>query len=372
MSKNKNIIIVIFLFIATILMGIGYAAVNSVTLDIGGEISAQLQSGIFITDARYLSNNNAILEDSNIINFRQNMFASSITLSANDSNSSITYEITVYNSTTEDYYFQKVDFMEDISTYSNPGITYELNGIDQNTILGSNQSKTFTITYKYKDGIIAESNNLISYLNFTFNKKYFITYENLNNTYQNSVYEGDSLIIDLSSENIYGVNIYSGDTVFQDYTYENKILTINNVISDLTIKGMEDLGYDIIVTDDKYTFITVDQNTTGDVTMDEYEERQLNGMNITNGVITKVDVIITYSTSSGSNQSVESRLILEDGTTLTQTVEFRGKQNNTTVTITFNNLSIPIGGKFNINNYINKITNQKIDIHSEEIIFYNN
>lgn len=371
MSKNKNIIIVIFLFIATILMGIGYAAVNSVTLDIGGEITAQLQSGIFITDARYLSNNNAILEDSYIINFRQNMFASNIALSANDSNSSITYEITIYNSTTEDYFFQKVDYMDDESTYSNPGITYELNGIDQNTILGSNQSMSFTITFKYKDGIIAD-NNLVSYLNFTFNKKYFITYENLNNTYQNVVYEGESLILDLSNETIYGVNIYVGDTVFQDYTYENKTLTINNVTSDLTIKGMVNLGYDIIVTDDKNTFITVDQNTTGDITMNEYQERQLNGMNVTNGVITKIDVIITYSTTSGSNQSIESRLILEDGTTLAQKIEFTGKQEHITRTITFNNLSIPIGGKFNINNYISKITNQKIEIHSEEIIFYNN
>ena len=372
MKKNK-ILIPLFIIIATILMGIGYAAVNSVSLDIIGEANAEIQSGIYITDARYIENNNAIVSESDIINVQQNMFASNIVLSSTDANSSITYEIKIYNSTNEPYYFQKVDYLDDSTTYSNNGIEFFLTGLTQDTILNSKQELTFTITFKYKDNIIAENNTLTSYLNFKFNKKYTMTYVGFtNNNYQTTIYEGETLTVEFNNESIYGVKIYKNDTIFQDYEYQNKILTIENVTSDLTINAMTDLGYDIVITDTKNSFNTIDLSTTGDISVSEYKNRELNGMNITDKYITNIDIILNYSAFTGSRQSVEITLVLEDGTTWNKLINFNKKVNQETIVVTFENLSIAPGSKFYLNNNISKITNEQIVIHDEEIEFYTN
>ena len=64
-KKNKiyfsiNKLFPIFIFIVTVLMSIGYASINSIFLEIGGEITAKESSGIFITKVNYLSNVDAV------------------------------------------------------------------------------------------------------------------------------------------------------------------------------------------------------------------------------------------------------------------------------------------------------------------------
>ena len=43
----------LLLIIATLFIGIGYAAINSISLNLNGDISIQVQDGIFITNIKY-------------------------------------------------------------------------------------------------------------------------------------------------------------------------------------------------------------------------------------------------------------------------------------------------------------------------------
>ena len=48
--RTKNTLLLLALVIATIFMGIGYSAINSITGDITGKATANNQDGVFITD----------------------------------------------------------------------------------------------------------------------------------------------------------------------------------------------------------------------------------------------------------------------------------------------------------------------------------
>jgi hypothetical protein len=81
--KNRLYLIFSILFcIATLFMGIGYASINSISLNVSGEMFAKVQEGIFITDVNYngeLSNNISVT-DSKINSSYQTNFNSSIIL----------------------------------------------------------------------------------------------------------------------------------------------------------------------------------------------------------------------------------------------------------------------------------------------------
>ena len=65
MRKNKklpayfNKLYPILLIFATIFMGIGYAMLNSTKLEVSGSLVGLKQDGIFITQVKYQSDNNA-------------------------------------------------------------------------------------------------------------------------------------------------------------------------------------------------------------------------------------------------------------------------------------------------------------------------
>ena len=56
---------------ATLFMGVGYAALNSISLGISAAVTPDLQNGVFITEVKYNSSVNANLEESNIISAYQ-------------------------------------------------------------------------------------------------------------------------------------------------------------------------------------------------------------------------------------------------------------------------------------------------------------
>ena len=154
----------------TLLMTIGYATVNSVTYDFQGIAVAQSNDKIFITNTEYKSNQNANIEDSKIQYVYDTLLNSYISLSKTDINSSITYEITIYNNTNFYYLYKGCIYDEDY--YNNENIIIEVSdNLSEGYILKDKSSVTFTITYKYKDGtdINNTSNDLSSVIKFKFN-----------------------------------------------------------------------------------------------------------------------------------------------------------------------------------------------------------
>jgi len=107
------------------------------------------------------------------------MLNSSIVLSEKE-DSSITYEITIYNSTKYPYYFKDVTYakMDDNSTYTNENIVYRLDDrLKQNDILNPKGDVTFCITFYYKDTSNIDEITLDSFLNFNFKLSSYVVAE---------------------------------------------------------------------------------------------------------------------------------------------------------------------------------------------------
>ena len=154
--------------LVTFLMGVGYAAVNSVILSFNGQGNVIEQDGIYITETKYVSNVDADTYKSKINVVYGNKLDSNMVLSTTNSKSSITYAVTLYNSYNTDYYFDKVEYLLGNETYSNENIIFSLSGLESNQKLASKGSVTVNVTFSYKNTTLASSNILKFLLNFKF------------------------------------------------------------------------------------------------------------------------------------------------------------------------------------------------------------
>ena len=163
---SKNMILLIIMFIAIMIMGIGYASIESVTGEIEGKVIADAQSGVFITEVEYVSDVDANKASSTINNFLGTMLNSTIELSKTNPESEITYKVTVYNSSEETVPFVGIVYGDEF--YDNSNIVYEIKeGFQIGQTIGPNETKKIYITFKYKDtSTVPEDTILKSYLNF--------------------------------------------------------------------------------------------------------------------------------------------------------------------------------------------------------------
>ena len=95
--KIKNSTLLFLLLMAVLVMGIGYASINSVTGEIKGTLTANSQEGVFITDVTYVSDVGAKLSNCKISKYAGTMMQSTVELSNTNVSSSITYKVTIYN-----------------------------------------------------------------------------------------------------------------------------------------------------------------------------------------------------------------------------------------------------------------------------------
>lgn len=163
-----NLFFSVFLIVATLFMCIGYASINSISLEMDGELVAQAQDGIFITEANYSGNVSADLSSSQVISAYQTNLNSRVVLSETDPNSSITYEIIIYNSTGSDYSFVSADYVLDNNIYDNENIIFSHAGLEPGDLLASGQSVRFLLKFYYKNNVVPDDNQLNSVINFVF------------------------------------------------------------------------------------------------------------------------------------------------------------------------------------------------------------
>ena len=158
----------ILLCIATLFMGVGYASINSISLNVSGKLTAQVQNGIFITQVNYVESNYADVNNSKIISASKTNLSSNIVL-LNNSSAYITYEVTLYNSNYKDYYLYNVNYLAGNDTYSNPNISFKIDGLTYNTKIASRGYLTFELTFYYGNTSVSNVNNTLkSLLNFNF------------------------------------------------------------------------------------------------------------------------------------------------------------------------------------------------------------
>ena len=168
MKLSKNIFLLLAITIAVIVMGIGYSAINSVTGEIAGNLKAEAQEGVFITNVTYVSNVDAQLSNCQIGSFLGTTMKSRVELSSTNASSSVTYRVTVYNAYTTEAKFTEVVYDNDF--YDNQNITFEISGLKQGDIIESKATKDITVTFKYKSSTVPSNKVLNSYLNFKMEK----------------------------------------------------------------------------------------------------------------------------------------------------------------------------------------------------------
>ena len=161
---SKQSLILFVLLGAILFIGIGYSAINSVTAEITGGITATTQNGVFITDVTYVSGVDVNVDASNIEYYRGTMLQSLISLSEQNPNSEIKYKVTIYNNSEETYPFVAVLYDEEF--YDNPDIVFEISGFNIGETIGAKETKELYITFKYKNQTIPEKTILSSYINF--------------------------------------------------------------------------------------------------------------------------------------------------------------------------------------------------------------
>ena len=142
-NKKFQLLLAGVIFALTLFLGIGYAQVSDINLAIDGLAMTPRQTGIVITDVHYSSNNNAIPVESKIKSYYQTIMDSKMTL-GNALDSSITYEMTITNTTDDDVAFDKVIYGSEF--YDNEDIVFELVNLQQDDILAAHSSITFQIT----------------------------------------------------------------------------------------------------------------------------------------------------------------------------------------------------------------------------------
>lgn len=222
-NNNKiHLIFFIFIIFSTFFLSIGYASLNSIILDINGEVTAVPQTEIYITDVTYKNSTDADIENSKIQQYYQTLMQSSVVL-GNTPTSSITYSVTVYNSSDIAYFFKEVEYSNEF--YDNSNIIFELDGLQKWDSIESKQSLTFSITFKYADNNIPDTKILNSYLNFKFiqgslNDTKIIIDNNQNSLIYNLATENVKFNVVNNNDFVANINIKMGDITLQTTSLE--------------------------------------------------------------------------------------------------------------------------------------------------------
>ena len=241
MRIKNNTLLLIMILISTLIMGIGYASVNSITGEITGTVIAESQTGVFITDVIYASDVDANSKTSEIQNYLGTMMKSRIELSNSNSSSEITYKVIIYNNSNCEYGFEGVIYGDEF--YDNKNITFSITGITKGDIIKPKEEKKITITFKYKDGKISENNILNSYLNFKFTTIYRIAIQNnepYNVTYNGKEQKWVPIVTDINgkilTENIDYTVSYNTTNFIDAGEIEVTIIGQNNYVGTITKK----------------------------------------------------------------------------------------------------------------------------------------
>ena len=277
-KKRRRISLFSLLIIALLIVGIGYASINSVILEMAGTVRAEVPKNVFITNVQYVSDVDANTTNSKIKNYLGTMMQSTVELSKTNPNSEIVYKVTVYNNSTKTGTF--LDVIYDQANYDNQDIVYEIQdtGFKLYDTIAPKEKKDILIKFKYKDSTLATNNVLNSYLNFkiaepnmlkqvTSSGNYFgavdrtkiekISFElgtipkNYTQSFDASANQDKSImgyVTDTDSNNMYEITFSSDDPIFANtnssalFAYLAKLTNISfNNFRTITATNMSDM-----------------------------------------------------------------------------------------------------------------------------------
>lgn len=239
--QNKNFYLLLMV-LATLLMSVGYSTVNSVSFDLNGEASIKSSPGIYVYNAQIAQGTNGTNPNDSRITMLYNDVMKSVVVLGDNTNSTLTLNVTIYNTLSYDTIFTGITHSENF--YSNNNITYDVNGITVGTILPANSSTSFTMVFRY-DGNDVSNNTLVSYLKFNFEKFYTITYNNINTTnknYPTYILESESTkTVTFTGDIPYDIEVTPNGA--GSYNQSTHVATLTNVHQNISINRYYSITY---------------------------------------------------------------------------------------------------------------------------------
>ena len=152
--KYLNIMLILFLFVLLSFLTVSYAKFLYNGSLSGVAVVPSKVSGVIITDVTLVDSG----ASSYIINSYDDRILNTSIVLNNNATSFVTYEVTVTN-----YDNQSTDYLKYlVNNTDNNDIEIIVSGVDKGTPIGHNETLTFTVTYKFKDGINNYNNNTIN------------------------------------------------------------------------------------------------------------------------------------------------------------------------------------------------------------------
>lgn len=316
--KNKNNLpkmykktYLFLLLAATIFMGIGYAAVNSVTLNIEGLATADASTGVFIKSVSSGNNQGAVLENCKVNSSPKTTLSTTIEL-GDDNNAYYTFNVTIKNNSNDKYVYTgtttDVAFYTDENDAYNASIIYEPSGITNGYILEENAEITFQVTFRYSENTAQKILN--SFINFVFKKIHYVTYSSPNENYPSYVLDGETLVVDMSDQDYDVLTVKMDGVTITEYTHENKVLTLPNVTGDVEISTSKDTPTSgIPAQKDFETTITPQGNLYFMLSLTNTTDRDATGWAVYIEVPSDTE-IVTYYNCSIEHDKVNNILII--------------------------------------------------------------
>ena len=321
-KSYKSLIIVIF--VATLLLSIGYAQISSRELSIEGTAKAYEQEGVYVSGVSYISGSYVNTEES-YTNQRVGATVNSKIVLEENQNATATYQITATNQTDKPYIYVGPSVSENF--YSNSNIIYTVTGINIGDIVQSGQNVTFSLTYAYDAGVNPSTipNELDAYINFGFRQIYPITYVRIDGSgypsyvtkWKPSDNQTSNLNVDFGSnapEELIITGVDTG-TVYNkgtDFTYTNGVLSFSNVTEPLTVAAPVPNEPPVLT-----NLLAEQQSTLGSVklTFAATDDNGLDHYDIeTYRVVSGVDTLISTDTVAETETEFTKTGLVEDET----------------------------------------------------------
>lgn len=305
-------------------MGIGYASVNSVSLNLFGKVSVANSNGVIITEVSYESNNGADLSQSVVNSYAGTFFDNDVVFIDKTASTYITYKITLYNNDDCVYFYDEA--LYDKEQYTD--IEFDVIGLELGTQINPNESLYFYVKFRYASDVELNetvNNRLESLIRFNFEK---MTYPLLTNNMLPVYFENNDWKKADSSTNSwynYQNGVWANAVTYNHDLAYNQSETVNNL---KTFNGTSDYyglgneGYNF-----KNGFSAVARFKLASLSDSEYfivGNSETAGFGITKSENNKISFSL-YNSNIGAYSVIESDFILEIGVWYTAVATYDGR-----------------------------------------------
>ena len=264
-----------FILIATVFMGVVYASVNSISLDVNGEvvITSIADTDIYISDVVYHDGFMTDATNSVNLSYYETLVINKIMLGSSSS-AYVSFDVTLNNNTMNEYTYSGTT-----SNNDNSLISYEVTGISNGDKLLGGESRVVNVKYFYNSSNVSNG-SLVSYITFNFSSEFIrVTNETELANALNNLSDNTSIMIDgdfrvtntYNINNAKNVNIYLNGHTITDNSTSGSIFAVSGN-TNLNLIGGESGG----TINTSRAFVTADSAFAGNINISNVDVNATN------------------------------------------------------------------------------------------------